>query len=1186
MEKNEHKHQLSRGKWRKILLIMKLKIFFLLCIVQMANANSFSQVQKLDVNFSDTKIVSVLDFLKSQTGMQFFYQKGVVSEVAKVTVDMKNATLEQVLDKVLVENGYSYEILDEVVIVRRMEPKEKTPRVIVGKVVDEKKVPMPGVTVRLDSTVVGTATDSQGVFKLAVGLDKGTLVFSFIGYKMKRVKFDAAKQDTIRVTMEEDVSGLDEVTVVAYGSQKRRLMTSSVSSIKGSEIQELPTHSLESLLQGRMAGVEVNNLSGAPGGGGSIVAVRGYNTIRMTGESEDRNAGTPLYVVDGVPFQAFTSDVTGANTLANLDPSMIESIEVLKDAAAASLYGSRASNGVVLITTKKGRSGKGHISATFSYSAAWLPKTIEMTGGHGERMYALNAFKNAREPYYDSKTGEWKLPTSYEEVYQLVDQKNNGPVYNAFWGGKKNAGDIMYLQDSLNPFFNNSTDWWRYMYRTAKVLNANVQASGGNDAVQYVVGLGYYNEEGIMLGTDFQRATLAANLSATPMKRFKMDLHTIFAYSDRSRGGDSRGGSGVGQKIEGISVDPNSTSTLLPGGSYVEENMLEDLNAKIEKNNSYTLRLNMKLDYEFIRDLHLSVTGALDFNQQNQNKFLPSSYNRQDHYSSSEGTIARSITLLNENLLNYNFSLKQVHNIGVMLGLSFEKSQNFTNKGSGTKGPNDYVHYVGSGWGGSDGILYPGTGTVPASAFSYNSELKEETMCSYFGRLTYNYKEKYLLEATIRRDGSSVFGEDVRWATFPSVSAGWAFSEEPFMKRLYWLNFGKIRGSWGTSGLKFSQPYLAQGLFTSGSRTFLGQYGMMQKNDGGLINPKLSWEKTDQYNIGLDLDLMNYRFKVVLDYYYRYTKDQLNKIDIPGDMYLFTNQWQNAMETSNEGIEVELMADILRETAVKWKMKLTASRNWSRFEKSNNGMDFLQQVIGKPLYQMKVYKTDGFYNSMEEVPYMYTASGKKQLLYTGSDNGIFYPGTRRIMDLNGDGKINDDDRYYAASPLPQVHGGIFFDLRWKDFDLNMAFNYSLGRHILRTYDDSSLSPGIQPNTPIRVDLSDVHAWENAGTKNPSYPYLQSYQNNDMQYEGLYDSDIEKVNLLRLKQLTLGYNLNKRIVEKTGLTSARIYMTMENLFLWTNYEGLDPEIVSIYDGIDNLGSYPLPRKFTVGLSINF
>lgn len=1185
MEKKDHEHQHSPGMLRKILLIMKLKIFFLLCIVQGVNASSYSQAQKLNVNFSNATVISVLDFLKSQTGYQFFYQKGIVSEASRVTIDMKAATLEQVLDKVLKEQGYSYEVVDNVIIIRRMEAPQQKQKIIMGRVVDNRRQPLPGVTVRLDSTTVGTATNSNGVFQLVLPVEKGTLIFSFVGFKMKRVPFMADSRDSIRVVLEEEVSDLDEVKVVAYGSQKRRLMTSAVSSIKGSEIQELPTHSLESLLQGRMAGVEVNNLSGAPGGGGSIVAIRGYNLGTAKGEGQDRQYGTPLYVVDGVPIQAFTSEVTGANSLANLDPAMIESIEVLKDAAAASLYGSRAGNGVILITTKKGRSGKGSFSARVSYSASWLPKTVEQTGGQGERLYALNAFKNAREPYYDPQTKEWKIPTSYQEVYDLVDSKNFGPVYNKFWGGKLPAGDIIYLQDSLNPFFNNSTDWWRYAYRTAKVLNANVQASGGSDAMRYIVGVGYYKEEGIMLGTDFQRATLSANVSSKPSKRLSMDFQSAFAYSDRSRGGDRNGGGG-GEKVEGISVDPNSTSSLLPGDSYVKEELLADLNSKIEKNNSYSLRLNMKLDYEFIRNLHLSVSGSIDFNQQNLNKFTPSTQDRNNHFSRSEGTISRSISMLNENLLNYNLTFKNTHNVGVLLGLSFQKDQTFTNNGSGQKGPNDYVHYVGSGWGGLNNVVHVGN-NIPVGAYTYGSELKEETMCSYFGRLSYNYKEKYLLEGTIRRDGSSVFGEDVRWATFPSISAGWAFSQESFMKRFYWLSFGKVRASWGTSGQKFNQPYLAHGLFSAGSSTFLGQYGIQQNKKGGLINRKLTWEETDQYDFGLDLDFMDYRFKLVFDYYYRYTKGQLNQVDLPGDAYLFDMQWQNVMETSNEGIEVELQADILRETAVKWKMKLTASRNWSRFEKSSTGMDFNEQIIGKSLYQMRVYKTEGFYNSMDEVPYIYLPSGVKQPLHAYDfETGIFYPGTRRIVDLNGDGKITDDDQYFAASPLPQVYGGIFSDFRWKDFDLSLAFNYSLGRHILKVYDDYSLQPSENPNNPIRVNLNKIHAWENSGSKNPHYPYLQSYQNNNLQYSGDYDCDIENVHMLRLKQLTLGYNLNQRIAEKIGLTSARLYLSAENLFLLTNYKGLDPEIVDIFYGTDALSSYPLPRKFTIGLSVNF
>ena len=458
-------------------------------------------------------------------------------------------------------------------------------------------------------------------------------------------------------------------------------------------------------------------------------------------------------------------------------------------------------------------------------------------------------------------------------------------------------------------------------------------------------------------------------------------------------------------------------------------------------------------------------------------------------------------------------------------------------------------------------------------------------MNSYFGRLTYNYKEKYLFEATLRRDGSSVFGEDVRWATFPSIALGWTFSDEEFMKPFYWLSFGKIRASWGISGQKFSQRYLSQGLLTATSVTFHGNAAMFPDVNGGVINKKLSWEETNQYDLGLDLSFLDYRLRLVVDYYYRYTKGQLNRISLPGDIYYHLFQWQNGMAISNQGLELELEADILRHTSVKWKMKFNASRNWNRFEKSADGFDFEEQVIGKPLHQIRVFKTDGFYDSLKDVPVYYLANREVQPLYSGNTTGIFLPGSRKIIDLNGDGKISEnDDVYFAKSPLPLAHGGFINQLRWKNFDLNIFFNYSLGRHIVKIYDDMSLTVNGDAK-PLFVDVNDVNIWTGAGSK-ADYPKSQMYVYLQNQTSGRYDCDIENVSFLRLKQLTLGYNVGERVLNKLKISGARVFITGENLFLLTNYSGLDPELVNPTQGVDNMGSYPLPRKFTVGLSVNF
>lgn len=1128
----------------------------------------------LTVEFNNSSLVEVFDYLGQHSDAIFVYNSASVkSDPYRVNKSFKDAPLKQILAGCLADSRFEYEVVGSNVVIR-LKQQEVKEYLVKGKVINEKNEPMPGVTIRVEGTSIGVASDVDGNFTLRLPMEKGVLIFSFIGYKDKKVGYSGTK--TLTVQLEENIAALDEVQVVAYGSQKKRTMVSSISSVKADDIKELPTHSLENLLQGHMAGVEVNNMSGAPGGGGALVSIRGYNSFFVDGESSDRHYGTPLYVVDGVPMQAFTSPITGTNTLSDIDPSMIESIEVLKDAASAAIYGSRAGNGVILITTKKGRAGQAKFAANVSYSASWLPKTPVQTGGRDERMFRLNALRNTVSPYLDSD-GHWKMPTSIDDVYHYTGNKSYAPIYDWFRGDANHAKNSYVLQDSLNPFYNNSTDWWRYAYRTAKVLNANLQASGGSEKFQYMIGAGYYKEEGIQYGSDYQRISVMTNLSANPAKRLRLENQISLSYTDRSVGGGS-----TGNKVEGISIDPMTESTLLPGSDYIKDYLLEDINSIIEKNHGYSARYNLVLDYEIIRNLRLRISGGLDYSQQNQNTFKPSYLDKYSNFSISSGTIGRELSILNENLLSYNFKIRKNHNFDVLLGLSFQKDQSYFNSGSGEGGPNDNIHYVGEeGWGNSSGLLELGENSY-RSAFKYQSQFDEERLNSYFGRLSYNYKEKYMFEATVRRDGSSVFGEKVRWATFPSFAAGWAFSEESFLKPLYWLSFAKIRVSWGKSGQKFFQRYLSQGLLDNGS-TWMGKAGMVPNLEGGMINRHLTWEETDQYDIGLDLNFLDYRLKLTADYYYRYTEGQLQGITIPGDIHYFDKQWQNALAVSNEGLELELTADILRETQVKWRLKINASRNWNRFEKSSDGFDFSNNIIGKPLYQIRAYKTDGYYNSLDDVKVTYRSNGMSSPLVAGGVGGLFFGGTRKIVDLNDDGTITDSDLYMAASPLPVAYGGIINEITWRQFDLNVLFSYSIGRHILRTYDDRYLTP--DETRPVMVDISKIHSWQGPGDDNADYPYIQQYRNTE-QFSGMYDTDIEKVHMLRLKQLTLGYNLHERFAKKVGISGLRVFVTGENLFLLTNYKGLDPEIVDITKGIDQLYSYPLPRKFTVGLTVNF
>ena len=515
----------------------------------------------------------------------------------------------------------------------------------------------------------------------------------------------------------------------------------------------------------------------------------------------------------------------------------------------------------------------------------------------------------------------------------------------------------------------------------------------------------------------------------------------------------------------------------------------------------------------------------------------------------------------------------------ILLGLSYLREAKDQFSGSGKGSPSDKIHYVLDGF----PTTYEEYGSVK-SLQAYRSNFEEKIMLSYFGRAVYNYKKKYLFEFTLRRDGASVFGEDVRWATFPSVAVGWAFSEEPFFKK-WWLSYAKIRASWGTSGQQFRDAYLAHGTLEF-ANTFLGNAGVLPSQ---IVNKNLTWEESDQYDIGLDVDLFDYRLKFKLDYYYKYSKSLLFNISLPGNYYYHETAWQNAMEISNEGIELELNYDILRNTEVKWRGKFNISRNWNRFEKSYTDMDMVngngQLVLGRPIYGLYIYKDLGIIESEKDIPAYYDQQGNKNTLHSMDKSYPYSVGTRMIQDMNQDGKIDDEDRYYAGSTLPVAYGGWANEIMWNGFDLNVLFTYSLGRKIINLYKISSLQGNSRTST-IFVDYANTTFWEKPGDK-ADYPVITSSERGYIgQFGGDVSSNIEKVHYLRLKQLTLGYNFPKEWMKRINLEGCRLFFTAENLFLLTNYSGVDPEVVDPFTGYDNFLNYPLARKLTLGLTVRF
>lgn len=1149
------------SKWSVYLLFV--------CFLGITDIQAQTGAVKVNLDVQNTSLVKIIESLRVQTRYNFLFNSDELSGYTGITVKMQSVTLKQALDSLLIgrKTGLEYSIEEKTVIIKRAVQKNVKVCRLSGSVLDIQKQTMPGVTVKVEGMTLGTATDNEGKFVLELPMEKGTLVFSFVGFKTKSIPFTAGKELT--VTLEEEVSDLEEVTVIAYGERNKRELISSISSVKAKDLEEIPSASFENLLQGHMAGVEINNVAGSPGGGGTRVSIRGYNSLLQEGI----NDGSPLYVIDGIPMHSFTSPITGTNTLAELDPSTIESVEVLKDAASAAIYGSRASNGVILITTKKGKTGKAKFSANVSYSSSILPETPTQISGHGERMWHIMMARNERAAYQDDETGAYIFPNSYEDVYN----KFYG-AYDFFWnsGVPMDHGQVLrQLQDSLNPFYNNSTNWWKYAFRTGKILNANVQASGGSENFKYLIGLGWYDEKGIMLGSDFKRVNFISNLNANLRKNMTLDARVYMAYTDRSKG-VGYSDFGGGHKIEAFTVDPMQNSTLLPGGgSSVETEMLKRLNGSIESDLSFNIRGSVALSYEIIRGLKLSANLAMDFVQAQKNAFDPS-YLSYDNLSVSTGEIGQNMMFQTEEMLNYNFDIRKNHHFDLLLGFTYSRwvKNEFSGKGQGA--PSDDIHYVLDGF----PTIDEDYGTARAlQAYRSNSERK--ILVSGFGRIAYNYKQKYLTEFTLRKDGSSVFGKDVRWATFPSVAVGWAYSEENFLKDTWWLSYGKLRASWGRSGQQFDEAYLALGTLGIGG-SFMGNVGVRPQS---LPNTRLTWEETDQYDIGLDLDIFDYRLKFKMDYYYKYSKSLLFAVQLPGDVYLMDRQWQNVMEISNEGLELEAYFDILRESAVKWRAKFNISRNWNRFEKSYTNMDMEGLVIGRSIAGIYAYKDEGLIQDAKELPVYSDQTGNKRPLYFGDQSYPVRAGMRRLTDMNMDGSIDGEDMYYAGSALPVAYGGFANEIKWKGFDLNLMLTYSLGRKIVNTYMEPSLA--FDKNfRPILTDYRGKTYWQNPGDVT-DYPSLEAGSTGYTgQYSGIVDSQIEKVNYMRVKQLTIGYNLPKDIVSKIHLDGVRVFFTGENLLLWTNYSGVDPEVVNPSSGVDNGMNYPLARKLTLGLTVKF
>lgn len=1136
-----------------------------LTLFQPVEAIAQTQGKRISVSFKDKPLATILDFVGRQGDYEVSYTDDVRTDTLTVTISFENVDALQAVQSLLAKTAFAYNVDGKKINVYRMEQHKETAFTLKGLVKDKDGQPVSFATVQIKGTTQGTTTDLDGHFTMKVDRQEGNVTISSVGFETKTMKYDARHELSVLLPSSEKMLG--EVAVIAYGKRNTREQVGAIGSVKAEDLQKVPSPSLENLLQGRIAGVDVTNLSGSPGGGGSKVTIRGFSSLNQQGV----NDGTPLYVVDGVPVANDPQNMGGINALAGLDPSSIESVQVLKDAASASLYGSRAGNGVILITTKKGKAGHNEIQVNVSQSLSWLPATPKQTIGKAERDIALMLAKKYRSAHYNGATDGIVLPNNYADTWGWGNDLDGGMDY--LWrNGNVMTGDgkiSPIMQDSLNTFYNNRTNWWKYGFRLGRVTKADVQLAGGTENMRYMANAGVYDETGIMINSNFRRYSLLTNLDFKLSTKLDMFIRINMAYTDQS--------AGSGGRVQGLTFDPKQTPSVLPGkGSTAEREAVKQLRDIDQTNSNYNLRLNGGFNYSPIKGLKFTSTASIDHYFTRIYIFRPS-YLMYDNLSEARGSNAAMTNLQTENILTYNMPLPQDHKLELMAGVTYNYDLMQSIGGWAKGGPTNQVKYVGEGW---PTLLKDISGEAkPARNFDSNKE--DQAMLSFLGRAAYGYKKKYLGEFSVRRDGSSVFGSNVRWGTFPSVGLGWAFSEERFMKKLWWLSFAKLRASWGRSGQKFQEPYLALGVLSE-TDVFNGTAGLVP---AALANKDLTWENSDQYDVGLDLQVLDYRLKFKLDYYYKYSSNLLMQKYLPGNFFYTGKVWDNISAISNEGIEFDVQADLIRSKDLNLSVGLNVSHNRNLFRKTDNGEDLNDKVLGRPVYGIYTYQDEGIVKDESQIPYHYSQTGVRMPLYFVNPNYPLRVGGRKIKDQNMDGRIDNSDLYYAGSTLPTAYGGVNAHLDWKGFNVDLLFSYVLGRKVMNMVQNSAFTFNKSVNPLMAYfKASDYWSKDNPNATKPALEFADpGYLGH---FDGNVDSNIENISFLRLKQLVLGYTLPAAWFKSKFVKSVNVYLSGENLFMLSNYTGLDPEVIDPYTGKDDGSQYPLNRKLTFGINVKF
>ncbi len=967
---------------------------------------------------------------------------------------------------------------------------------IQGKVTDETGQAIPGVNILEKGTTNGTFTEVDGTYSLKLNTTNATLVISFIGYLTQEKV--VGNQTTIDLSLVTDQAQLNEVVVVGYGTVRKSDLTGSLAQIKSKEINAFPATNVLQAMSGRAPGVQVIQNTGAPGGAVSV-RIRGTNSVQGSNE--------PLYVVDGFP-------TSGSNPTI-INNSDIESIEILKDASATAIYGSRGANGVVLITTKQGKAGKIQVDYEGTYSQQTLRKKLDLM--------------NAKE---------------YASFYN--EQATNDKVARYFTQAQIDA-------------FGEGYDWQDLVFRQAPMQTHNLTVSGGNEKNRFSIGGSIFSQDGIIIGSNYQRYSLRANVHTDVSKKFSLAYGatlTNIRTSRQNSGGGNRGGSLISAAI---SAPPTLTpynddgsyrvlATAYPFISNVITNPLNYVNEQTDDVNANRVLANVALTFKPFDGLAIKISGGIENSDDRNDGYTTTNFINSQ--GSANVSSAQGRSLLSENTISYNKVLGGKHSIAAVAGFTY---QDFLNTSLGASGVGFLSNVTETA-----NLSSANTPGIPSSSYSF------ATLLSYLGRVNYSYNNRYLATVSFRADGSSRYSEGNKWGYFPSAALAWRVSEEEFLKNSSFLSDLKVRASWGETGSQAISPYATLNTLSSGKTVFDDAlYNTFAP--GTRLPGNLKWETTEQADFGIDAAFFKDKLRLSVDYYIKNTRDLLNTVQLPVG-FGFTSTIQNVGQIENKGIEISLDARII-DKAFKWDLSGNIAFNRSKVVKLYNGADILGGSIGVTLISDNA-------NLLREGQPMSVFYGYKR-------NGYNELGKEIYQDLNGDKLINQLDKTIIGDPNPDFIFGLNSTLSYKGLELTLFLQGSQGNDLLNVSSiNNTLDYGFGLNMPKEV----LYNHWSPSNLNAKYPVIS--RSNSYNYS---DRLVEDGSYIRLRNIQLAYNFS--LAGKKWLRSAQIFVSGQNLLTITNYSWWDPETNSqggansIGQGIDHY-SYPTAKSITAGVRVGF